>query len=147
MRRRRNTPKGRRGRAGATGGRVGTARTSAPAPARPGVGDGSPSPGGSARRSSRPETIVRCRAPGSRGARGVGEARGGRGDCDSGPGTRVSAVTCRAPPPAGLTPPRRAAPGGSPAGAPGPSFPLWRRRLGPQGRAGCKKCRLRFLSF
>lgn len=54
---------------------------------------------------------MRCRAPGSRGARGVGEARGGRGDCDSGPGTRVSAVTCRAPPPAGLTPPRRAASG------------------------------------
>lgn len=58
-----------------------------------------------------------------------------------GPGTRVSAVTCRAPPPSGLTQPRRAAPGGSPAGSPGPSYPLWRRRLGPQERAGCKKCR------
>lgn len=58
-----------------------------------------------------------------------------------GPGTRVSAVTCRAPPPSGLTQPRRAAPGGSPAGSPGPSYPLWRRRLGPQGRAGCKKYR------
>lgn len=96
MRRRRNTPKGRRGRAGATGGRAGTARTSAPAPARP-VG-GVWEPLARRLRSLSPETIVRCPAPRSRGALGVGEARGGRGDCDSGPGDpRLGCHLPRAP--------------------------------------------------
>lgn len=98
MRRRRNTPKGRRGRAGATGGRAGTARTSAPAPARPVCVWGVWEPLARRLRSLRPETIVRCRALRSRGARGVGEARGGRGDCDSGPGDpRLGCHLPRAP--------------------------------------------------
>lgn len=136
MRRRRNTPKGRRWRAPARragrgprapqgSGGAGSWRAGSPAAA--------PLGGGLV-----PRPIVRCRSPGSLGARGVGEARGGRGDCDSGPGTRVWAVTCRAPPPAGQPHPATACGswgGWEPSRGARP-FPLWRRRLGPHGRAG-----------
>lgn len=90
----------------------------------------------------RPETIVRCRSPGSRRPRSGGRGPRWAGRLRLGPGDpRRDSHLPRAP--AGLASPSHGEWFGWELCKGARPFPLWWRRLGPPGRGRCKSFHLR----